>query len=153
MPTPRATCCFRTANFPWAYTYRDYVVRAFNDDLPYDRFIVEQLAADQLPLGHDKRPLAALGFLTLGSGFMNNQHDIIDDRIDVVTRGLLGLTVTCARCHDHKFDPIPTARLLLALRRVRQLGRADGAAAVRDRRRRPRRTPRSPRSWPSASGS
>ncbi|MBI3837263.1 MAG: PSD1 domain-containing protein [Planctomycetia bacterium] len=96
------------ANFPWSYTYRDYVVRALNEDLPYDRFILEQLAADQLPLGADKRPLTALGFLTLGNAFMNNQQDVIDDRIDVVTRGLMGLTVTCARCHDHKFDPIPT---------------------------------------------
>ncbi len=61
-----------------------------------------------LPLGTDRRPLTALGFLTLGSGCMNNQQDVIDDRIDVVTRGLLGLTVSCARCHDHKFDPIPT---------------------------------------------
>src|SRR5881392_3257233 len=50
-----------------------------------------------------------MGFLTLGRRFLNNQHDIIDDRIDVVTRGFMGLTVTCARCHDHKFDPIPTA--------------------------------------------
>jgi mono/diheme cytochrome c family protein len=99
---------FQDANFPWAYTYRDYVIRAFNDDLPYDRFIVEQLAADLLPLGNDRRPLTAMGFLTVGSGFMNNQHDVVDDRIDVITRGLLGLTVTCARCHDHKFDPIPT---------------------------------------------
>jgi mono/diheme cytochrome c family protein len=99
---------FQDANFPWSYTYRDYVVRALNDDLPYDRFVLEQLAADLLPLETDKRPLTALGFLTLGSGFMNNQQDVIDDRIDVVTRGLLGLTVTCARCHDHKFDPIPT---------------------------------------------
>ena len=99
---------FQDSNFPWSYTYRDYVVRAFNEDLPYDRFIVEQLAADKLPLGDDRRPLTALGFLTLGSGFMNNQQDVIDDRIDVVTRGLLGLTVSCARCHDHKFDPIPT---------------------------------------------
>ena len=98
---------FQDANFPWSYTYRDYVVRALNEDLPYDRFVLEQVAADQLPLGADKRPLTALGFLTLGSGFMNNQQDVIDDRIDVVTRGLLGLTVTCARCHDHKFDPIP----------------------------------------------
>ena len=49
-----------------------------------------------------------MGFLTLGRRFLNNQHDIIDDRIDVVTRGLMGLTVACARCHDHKFDPIPT---------------------------------------------
>ncbi len=99
---------FQDSNFPWSYTYRDYVVRAFNEDLPYDRFVLEQLAADQLPLGSDRRPLTALGFLTLGNGFMNNQQDVIDDRIDVVTRGLLGLTVSCARCHDHKFDPIPT---------------------------------------------
>ncbi len=97
---------FQDANYPWAYTYRDYVVRSFNDDLPYDQFVVEQLAADRLPLGADRRPLTALGFLTVGGRFMNNPHDILDDRIDVVTRGLLGLTVTCARCHDHKFDPI-----------------------------------------------
>ncbi len=95
--------------FHYAFTYRDYVIRAFNEDLPYDQFIIEQLAADQLDLGDDRRPLAALGFLTLGRRFTGNKHDIIDDRIDVVTRGLLGLTVTCARCHDHKYDPIPTA--------------------------------------------
>jgi hypothetical protein len=100
---------FEEAEFPWAWTYRDYVIRAVNEDLPYDRFIVEQLAADRLELGADKRPLTAMGFLTLGGRFMSNVHDILDDRIDVVTRGLLGLTVTCARCHDHKFDPIPTA--------------------------------------------
>jgi hypothetical protein len=99
---------FQESDFPWSYTYRDYVIRAFNDDLPYDRFLTEQLAADQLPLGGDRRPLAAMGFLTLGGRFMNNEQDILDDRIDVVCRGLLGLTVTCARCHDHKFDPIPT---------------------------------------------
>src|SRR5262249_7722959 len=58
------------------------------------------------PLGEDQRPLAALGFLTLGRRFLNSQPDIIDDRIDVVCRGTMGLTVTCARCHDHKFDPI-----------------------------------------------
>ena len=95
--------------FPYAYTYRDYVIRAFNEDLPYDRFILEQLAADRLDLGADKRPLAALGFLTLGRRFLNRTDDIIDDRIDVVSRGLLGLTVGCARCHDHKFDPIPAS--------------------------------------------
>ncbi|MGD9721923.1 MAG: PSD1 and planctomycete cytochrome C domain-containing protein [Pirellulales bacterium] len=99
---------FQDSNFPWSYTYRDYVVRALNEDLPYDRFVLEQLAADKLPLGRDKRALTALGFLTLGSGFMNNQQDVIDDRVDVVTRGLLGLTVSCARCHDHKYDAIPT---------------------------------------------
>jgi mono/diheme cytochrome c family protein len=94
--------------FAFSYTYRDYVIRAFNDDKPYDRFITEQLAADLLPLGEDKSPLAAMGFLTLGRRFLSNAHDIIDDRIDVVTRGFMGLTVTCARCHDHKYDPIPT---------------------------------------------
>jgi mono/diheme cytochrome c family protein len=93
--------------YPFAYTYRDYVVRAFNEDLPYDQFVLQQLAADQLPLGDDKRPLAALGYLTLGRRFLNNIHDIIDDRIDVTMRGLQAMTVGCARCHDHKFDPIP----------------------------------------------
>ena len=53
--------------------------------------------------------VAAMGFLTLGRRFLNNRNDIIDDRIDVIFRGTQGLTVTCARCHDHKFDPIPTA--------------------------------------------
>jgi hypothetical protein len=94
--------------FPSSYTYRDYAIQAFNDDLPYDQFVIQQIAADRLSPGEDKRPLAAMGFLTLGGRFMNNNDDIIDDRIDVVTRGFLGLTVTCARCHDHKFDPIPT---------------------------------------------
>ncbi len=100
---------FEEKKFPWAWTYRDYVIRSLNDDLPFDRFVVEQLAADQLELGDDKRPLTAMGFLTLGGRFMNNLHDVLDDRIDVVSRGLLGLTATCARCHDHKFDPIPQA--------------------------------------------
>ena len=94
--------------YPYAYTYRDYVIRALNEDLPYDQFILQQLAADQLPSDVGPGPLAGMGFLTVGGRFMNNQHDIIDDRIDVVSRGLLGLTVTCARCHDHKYDPIPT---------------------------------------------
>jgi hypothetical protein len=94
--------------YTFSHTYRDYVIRAFNEDKPYDHFIIEQLAADQLPLGDDKSALAAMGFITLGRRFLNNQNDIIDDRIDVVTRGLMGLTVTCARCHDHKFDPVPT---------------------------------------------
>ncbi|MFN0019913.1 MAG: PSD1 and planctomycete cytochrome C domain-containing protein [Pirellulaceae bacterium] len=93
--------------YPFSYTYRDYVIGAFNKDLPYDRFIVEQLAADKLPLGEDKTPLAAMGFLTTGRKF-NNHHDDIDDQIDVVSRGLLGMTVACARCHDHKYDAIPT---------------------------------------------
>lgn len=91
--------------YPYAYTYRDYVVEAFNADVPYDRFVVEQLAADFTATGDDKRSLAALGFLTTGRKF-NNAHDDIDDKIDVVSRGLLGLTVSCARCHDHKYDAV-----------------------------------------------
>ncbi len=92
--------------YPYAYTYRDYVVAAFNADLGYDQFILQQIAADQLSQGADRRTLAAMGFLTVGRRFLLDQNEIIDDRIDVVSRGLLGLTVTCARCHDHKFDPI-----------------------------------------------
>ncbi len=91
-----------------AWAYRDWVVRSFNKDLPYDRFLRLQLAADQVP---DREPgdLAAMGFLTLGRRFLGVTHDIIDDRIDVVCRGTMALTVSCARCHDHKYDPIPTA--------------------------------------------
>ena len=95
--------------YAYAFAYRDYVVRAFNEDLPFNQFIVEQIAADQLELDEDKRSLAAMGFLTLGRRFLNRPDDIIDDRIDVVTRGFMAFTVTCARCHDHKYDPIPTA--------------------------------------------
>ncbi|MFN0050839.1 MAG: DUF1549 and DUF1553 domain-containing protein, partial [Planctomycetales bacterium] len=96
---------FEEQSYPWAHAYRDWVIGALNDDLPMDQFILQQLAADQLP----SPQLPALGFLTIGGHFMNNVHDIFDDRIDAVTRGLLGLTVTCARCHDHKYDPIPQA--------------------------------------------
>lgn len=95
-------------NIPFSHTYRDYVIRSFNEDKPYDQFVREQLAADLLDLGEDKRPLAAMGFLTLNRHFLGNVHDITDDRIDVVTRGLMGITVSCARCHEHKYDPIPT---------------------------------------------
>ena len=95
-------------SFPFSYTYRDYVIKSFNQDLSFDRFLLEQLAADQLGLPENDPSMAALGFLTVGMQF-RNFHDTIDDQIDVVTRGLMGLTVTCARCHDHKFDPIPTA--------------------------------------------
>ncbi|MDQ3624354.1 MAG: PSD1 and planctomycete cytochrome C domain-containing protein [Verrucomicrobiota bacterium] len=93
--------------YPYAWTYRDYVIRSFNEDKPYDRFILEQLAADKLPDLKSKADLAALGFLTVGERF-NNNNDVINDRIDVVSKGFLGLTVVCARCHDHMFDPIPT---------------------------------------------
>ena len=95
--------------YPFAWTYRDYVVRSFNEDASFNEFILEQLAADQLDLKPGEQwKLAAMGFLTLGPRFNYVRHEIIDDRIDVVTRGLLGLTVTCARCHDHKYDPVLT---------------------------------------------
>lgn len=92
--------------YPYSWTYRDYVIRSLNEDKPYNRFLLEQLAADLLDLGQDKAPLAGLGYLTLGRRFLNNIHDIIDDRIDTVMRGLQGMTMGCARCHDHKFDPL-----------------------------------------------
>lgn len=94
--------------YPWSYTYRDWVIGAFNQDLPYDRFLLYQLAADRLPAA-ETRPLAALGFLSLGREFPGSYAETVDDRIDAVSRGFLGLTVSCARCHNHKYDPIPQA--------------------------------------------
>ncbi len=93
--------------FVHAPAYRDWVIRAFNDDMPYDRFLLLQMAADQLAPTNSP-DLAAMGFITGGRRFIGVTHDIIDDRIDVVTRGAMALTVACARCHDHKYDPIPT---------------------------------------------
>lgn len=94
-------------SFPFSYTYRDYVIQSINENVPLNRFLIEQIAADQLELPESDPRLAAVGFLTVGMQF-RNYHDTIDDQIDVITRGLMGLTVTCARCHDHKFDSIPT---------------------------------------------
>ncbi len=94
--------------YPYAYTYRDWVIKSFNKDLPYNKFLTYQIAADNPKSGAARADLAALGFFTVGRRFINNQNDIIDDRIDVLTRTTMGLTVTCARCHDHKYDPIPT---------------------------------------------
>src|SRR5690606_28723342 len=91
-----------------AWVYRDWVVRALNENMPYDRFVRLQIAADQVADAR-RDDLAAMGLLTLGRRFLGVERDIIDDRIDVVCRGTMGLTVGCARCHDHKYDPIPTA--------------------------------------------
>ncbi|HEX3601295.1 MAG TPA: PSD1 and planctomycete cytochrome C domain-containing protein, partial [Lacipirellulaceae bacterium] len=88
------------------FAYRDWVINSFNVDRPYDQFIVDQIAADQTG---DASCAPATGFLTLGRRFLNSQPDIINDRIDVISRGILGMTVACARCHDHKYDPIPAA--------------------------------------------
>jgi len=95
--------------YPFAWTYRDWVVKSLHADLPYDRFVTLQLAADEIAPPVPREELAALGFLTVGRTFLGNTHDIIDDRIDLVTRGLMGLTAACARCHDHKYEPISTA--------------------------------------------
>ena len=95
-------------DFPYAFTYRDWVIRAFNESLPYDKFLHYQIAADLMDLPREE--LAALGFLTVGRAYQGGQnHLVIADRIDVATRSTMGLTVACARCHDHKTDPIPTA--------------------------------------------
>jgi hypothetical protein len=93
-----------------AYRYRAWVIDAFNRNLPYDRFVKLQLAADRLP-GTDRGDLPALGFLGLGPKYYNRSRlDVMaeewEDRVDTVSRTMLGLTVACARCHDHKFDPI-----------------------------------------------
>ncbi len=94
--------------YPYAYTYRDWVIKALNEDLPYDEFVRKQLAADFMSDQPNDPDLAALGFLTTGPVFLNRRQLIIDDQIDLVTRGLMGFTVACARCHDHFHDPIPT---------------------------------------------
>lgn len=107
----------RSLMFPEAWRYRDYVIDAINDDLPYDRFIVQQLAGDQLPhenLQQHDQHVVATGFLTLGANNYELQNkkllemEIVDEQIDTIGRAFLGLTLGCARCHDHKFDPIST---------------------------------------------
>lgn len=95
--------------YPHAYRYRDWLIRSFNTDLPYDQFLKYQIIADRLDPDNSKGHLDAMGMLTLGRRFLQNPNDIADDRIDVITRGFLGTTVACARCHDHKFDPVSAA--------------------------------------------
>jgi cytochrome c553 len=104
--------------YPHAWRYRDYVIKAFNDDMPYSQFVREQLAGDILAAdpgsGVGSRGIVATGFLALGKkalaqrDLVLKRYDVIDDQIDVTSKALLGLTVACARCHDHKFDPIST---------------------------------------------
>jgi hypothetical protein len=109
----------KTRNYPYshAWRYRDYVIDSFNADKPYNRFVTEQVAGDLLPAKNTAqrdRQRIATAFLALGPKDLNerdkNQYlmDNVDEQIDVTTRAILGLTVSCARCHDHKFDPIPT---------------------------------------------
>jgi hypothetical protein len=107
----------RNIPYPHAWRYRDYVIASVNIDKPYDRFIKEQIAGDLLPSKTERERdelLTATGFLALGVKDVNQRFkvrfvmDNVDEQIDVVTRSILALTVSCARCHDHKFDPIPT---------------------------------------------
>jgi hypothetical protein len=104
--------------FPHAWRYRDYVIDSFNKDKPYDEFVREQIAGDLLPIKNDadwQENLIATGFLAIGPKGLNERSprqfalDLADEQIDTTTQAILGLTVSCARCHDHKFDPIPTA--------------------------------------------
>ena len=105
-------------DLPHAWRYRDWVVQALNDDMPFDQFVLQQLAGDVLVDTYGPQATVATGFLALGmiygddggtpEGIAMAKAETLDDRVDTITRGLLGLTVSCARCHDHKFDPIPT---------------------------------------------
>ena len=104
--------------YPQAWRYRDYVIDSFNDDKPFDRFVQEQIAGDLLPVKSDEQwaeNLVATTFLALGSKNVNEQNpvqfkaNVADEQIDVTTRVFMGMSVACARCHDHKFDAIPQA--------------------------------------------
>jgi Ca2+-binding EF-hand superfamily protein len=104
------------ATVPHAWRYRDYVIAAFNADQPYDQFIREQIAGDLLPAKDDReraQNLIATGFLAIGSINLTERNprqfalDLADEQLDTVSQAVLGMTVACARCHDHKFDPIP----------------------------------------------
>ena len=104
---------FEARLYPNAYLYRDWVVDAFNDDLPYDRFIIDQIAGDLIPHDDPYRGGIAVGYFALGPVYYSDAGcaakaalDELDDRVDTLSRGFLGLTIACARCHDHKFDPI-----------------------------------------------
>ncbi len=105
----------RDVLMPYAWRYRDYVIDAFNADAPYNQFIQEQIAGDLLPAetpAQRDRLNIATGMLAIGSKSLNGGNlglDIPDDQIDVIGKAMLGLTISCARCHDHKFDPIPTS--------------------------------------------
>jgi len=104
----------RVERYPHAYTYRDWVIKAFNDDLPYDQFVKAQIAGDLMDPAVRDRMIPGLGMNGLGVWQWNanvaaiERADEWNDKVDVTTKAFLGLTVGCARCHDHKYDPIPT---------------------------------------------
>lgn len=105
------------ATFFHAWKYRDYVIRAFNEDRPYDRFVREQVAGDLLPAESDEaraEGIIATGFLMLGAKMLSERDkeklelDVVDEQLDTLGKAFLGMSLGCARCHDHKFDPIST---------------------------------------------
>jgi cytochrome c553 len=134
--------------YPNAWRYRDYVLKAFNDDLPYDRFITEQIAGDLLPADKpgavNEQGIVATGFLALGPKPLAQQdrvkaiYDVVDEQIDTTTKAFLGITVACARCHDHKFDPILTkdyyslASIFASTEIYRNLGRPGAVSYLYD---------------------
>lgn len=127
--------------YPHAWRYRDYVIDAFNRDLPYNQFVREQVAGDLLPSpdgGVNVRGIVATGFLALGPKLIAEQdkpkmfYDIVDEQIEVVGKAFLGLTIACARCHDHKFDPISTKdyySLASIFASTKQLSKLEGTVS------------------------
>ena len=128
--------------YPYAWRYRDYVIDAFNRDMPFDRFIREQVAGDLLPppAGKDVNVdgIIATGFLALGPKLIAEQdkvkmfYDIVDEQIEVTSKAFLGLTIACARCHDHKFDPISTKdyySLASIFASTKQLAKIEGTVS------------------------
>jgi uncharacterized protein DUF1549 len=101
---------FQPRLYPCGFRYRDWLTQSLNRDMPYNQFLIEQIAGDLIDGPDRLQRLAALGFFALGPVYYGDakKFDQYADRIDTLTRGVLGLTVACARCHDHKFDPIPT---------------------------------------------
>ncbi len=129
--------------YPYAWRYRDYVIEAFNSDLPYNQFVREQVAGDLLPSpdgrGVNARGITATGLLALGPKALAQKdklkliYDVYDEQVDVVSKAFLGLTVSCARCHDHKFDPILTKdyySMVAIFANTRDFSSSDGVAKM-----------------------
>jgi len=121
--------------FPESWRYRNYLIDAFNNDMPYDQFIREQIAGDLLPasgIEEKNRQMVATGFLMVAPKMLTERNkpkmhlDIADEQVDTIGRGILGLTLGCARCHDHKFDPIPTSDYYALLGILHSTRTADG---------------------------
>ena len=128
--------------YPYAWRYRDYVINAFNRDMPFDQFIREQVAGDLLPppagQSVNTEGIVATGFLALGPKLVAEQdkvkmfYDIVDEQIEVTGKAFLGLTIACARCHDHKFDPISTKdyySLASIFASTKQLSKIEGTVS------------------------